>query len=212
MATSRFGVNLGLWRLSCSYQRLPAPNEYSDQRQRLLNSVLSAQRPDGSFQCRTDSMSISDDGTSQDFFPGEALMALATELSTAGADARQAMMRAFPWYRTRFRLQPTTGFVLWQIDAWTLYAEWLRTLQSRSGLSAESCGEFVFEMADWRVKLQVVKSASHPDLRGGFALSGQRPDYSSATYTEAVIRAFAMAELLGAEQARRYREAALHGV
>ena len=109
-------------------------------------------------------------------------------------------------------MHPRTAFVPWQLDAWRLHADWSIGLQRPVVPDARECGEFVFEMADWLLQLQVGRSASHPDLIGGFALPRRMPSCSSATYTEAMIRAFGVAEQLGDRpRANRYREASLLG-
>jgi AMMECR1 domain-containing protein len=175
-------------------------SRYESERPRLTAAILAFQRPDGSFRCRTDSTSVSDDGPSQDYFPGEALLSLAVEARAGSVKAEGAMAAALPWYRAWFRAQPAKAFVLWQLDAWRI-------------LATRACCEFVYEMADWLLQFQVGRSASHPDLIGGFALPGRSPGNSSATYTEAIIRAFGIAERLeDRSRAERYRRASLAGL
>jgi AMMECR1 len=186
---------------------------YQAERQLLAEAVLSWQRPDGSFRCRTDSTSLADDATGQDYFPGEVLMALAAETRAGSQDARRAMAAALPWYRARFRVQPTTAFVPWQIEAWRLYAEWAMSVAAPMVPDAGEASEFVFEMADWMLQLQIGSAASHPDLTGGYALPGWKPGASTATYTQAVIGAFSLARRRAdGDRAIRYRKASLLGL
>jgi hypothetical protein len=205
---------LGTLALTLAAVQSPSlASSYQTERPRLLEAILAYQRPDGSFECRTDSTSVSDDGTSQDFFPGEALLSLVAEARAGSVEAELAMAAAMPWYRARFRAQPTTAFILWQLDAWRLHADWTSGLERPVTPDARECSEFIFEMTDWLLQLQLRPSTSHPDLTGGFALPGRMPTCSSATYTEAIIRAFAVAEQFGDRpRANRYREASLLGL
>jgi AMMECR1 domain-containing protein len=188
-------------------------SRYQTERPRLVEAILAFQRPDGSFRCRTDSTSVSDDGTSQDYFPGEALLSLAVEVRAGSVQAERAMAAALPWYRARFRAQPTTAFILWQLDAWRTHATWLIDLERPAAPDTRACCEFIYEMADWLLQFQVGRSASHPDLIGGFARPGRSPGNSSAAYTEAIIRAFGIAERLeDRSRADRYRQASLGGL
>lgn len=195
-------------------QRRSMDERYRPERQQLTEGILSWQRPDGSFQCRTDSTSVAADGTGQDYFPGEALLALSAELRAGSKDARRAMAAALPWYRARFRAHPTTAFVPWQIEAWRQYADWAMGVEGPLTLGAAEPSEFVFEMADWILRLQIgPETGRHPDLTGGYIRSDGKPDCSTATYTEAVIGAFALAQRVGdTERAHRYRLAALLGL
>jgi AMMECR1 domain-containing protein len=188
-------------------------HRYQSERQRLADAVMSWQRPDGSFRCRTDSTSVTDDATAQNYFPGEALMALAMEVRAGSRDAQRAMAAAFPWYRARFRAQPTTAFVPWQVEAWRLYAEWAMSVEAPMVPDAKVSSEFVFEMAEWILQLQIGSAASHPDLIGGYALPDRRPGCSTATYTQAIIGACSLAQQLAdVNRASRYRTASLTGL
>jgi hypothetical protein len=124
------------------------------------------------------------------------------------------MADALPWYWTRFRIQPSTAFVLWQLDAWSLCAQLPLGIKGPLAGYAERCGEFVFEMADWLLHLQLGRSAaSHQDMMGGFARPPRMPTCSTAAYTEAIIRAFVIAEQRGdRRRTTQYREASLLGL
>lgn len=188
-------------------------SQYHAERQRLLEAVLSWQRPDGSFRCRTDSTCVADDATSQDYFPGQVLMALAVEMRAGCKSAHEAMAAALPWYRARFRAQPTTAFIPWQIEAWRLYTEWVMGAEGSVIPDARQSSEFVFEMADWLIRLQIISSLSHPDLIGGYARPDKKPGCSTATYTQAIIGAFSLAQQLSdARRMRLYRRASLLGL
>lgn len=205
---------LGTMALSlAALQSSSLADRYQADRQRLAEAVLSWQRPDGSFRCRTDSLSVADDGTGQDYFPGEALMALAVEMRAGSPEAQCAMAAALSWYRARFRSQPTTAFVPWQIEAWRLYAEWSMYGEVPAVPNALECSEFVFEMADWLLQFQVGPPGCSPGLAGGYAQPGRMPGVSTSTYTEAIIRAFSLAQQFAdGGRADRYREASLLGL
>jgi hypothetical protein len=123
------------------------------------------------------------------------------------------MAAALPWYRARFRAQPATAFVSWQVEAWSRYAQWAVGADGPVTPDARQCGDFVFDMADWLIQFQIRPAASHPDLTGGYAAQDRKPGFSTATYTEAMIRAFSLAQRFAeAERAARYRQASLSGL
>jgi hypothetical protein len=145
--------------------------------------------------------------------PGEALVALAVEVRDGTDGAMRAVRAAFPWYRAHFATRATTAFVLWQVDAWRQLAELALLTEAQRSPQAEAWAEFVFEMADWLSPLQLGPSARHEDFVGGFAAHGRLPCYNTSTYTEAIVRAFALAELCGdLARAERYRRASLSGL
>jgi len=186
---------------------------YSAEKSRLIHEILSWQRPDGSFRCRTDSVSVTDDASSQDYYPGEALLALAIEVQSGSEECHRAMIAALPWYRLRFRRNPTTAFASWQIMAWTAYASWSARMQVPTSSYSAAPTEFVYEMTDWLLQFQIRQSASEPDLIGGYSQDGRRPGISTASYTEAMICAASLARrLVDKERARRYRDASTMGL
>jgi hypothetical protein len=206
---------LGTLALTLAAMQSPSlAGRHENHRERLLNAILACQRPDGSFRCRTDSTSAADDGKSQDYYPGEALLALATEARAGSAEAEKAMSAALPWYRAWFRTRPATAFIPWQLSAWALHADWASGLNRPVTPGARECSAFIFEMADWLRQIQLTRpQAPHPELAGGFASPGRLPTCSSASYTEAMIRAFGAAEQSGnPKRAKRYRETSLLGL
>ncbi len=206
--------NLGVLALTLAAIQSPSlGSRYEAERQRIAEAILSWQRPDGSFRCRFNSICLADDGASQDYFPGEALTAVVLEMRSGGQHAQRAMAAALRWYRSRFRKQPTTAFVPWQIEAWRLFAEWAMSVASPVVPDAKASSEFVFEMADWMLRHQIGPAGVHPDLIGGFALADSKPGVSTASYTQAIIGALSLAMKLGdGDRASRYREASLAGL
>jgi AMMECR1 domain-containing protein len=170
--------------------------------------VLSQQNSDGSFRCWSDTVSVAADGRKQDYFPGEAMLALAHEARRGHAGSASALERGLPWYRAYFRRSPSSAFVPWQVDAWRLAAD------GTAGPAGQaSSAAFVLELADWMLLRQLTADEVSSDLVGGFAAAGRTPGASTATYTEAVIRAFDLAVRLGdAGRAGRYRRAARLGL
>lgn len=186
---------------------------YVRERGLLVQAVLDSQRPDGSFRCLTDSRSAEEDGGKQDYFPGEALLALAVEAGHGSIAARRALSVALPFYRERFRARPTRAFALWQVSAWSRCA--IQSLEGAgaSGPDPRICSEFVFAIADWLLQSQIGLADGHTDLIGGFASPGRLPGCASAGHTEAVIRALRLAQRVGdGARTDRYRHAARLGL
>jgi AMMECR1 domain-containing protein len=185
------------------------PHEY----QQMQTSILSMQRPDGSFVCRNNSVSLEDDGRAQDFYPGQALLALCLALPDMAEAVYPTISRAFVFYRRYFRRKPTTAFVLWQVDAWRRLAEW-QLVTDWPNVPVIEPAAFVFEMVDWLLQFQLgADSAPDDDFIGGFVPHGNIPNFASAVYTEAAIRAYGLAARLGLpEKAARYGSAARLGL
>ena len=194
-------------------QRGPLSKHYQKQRHELVTAILGLQEANGAFRCYTDSTSVAQDGMKQDFYPGESLLALCCEARAGSKECLEATERAFPWYRDHFKRRPTTAFVLWHVDTWRLLFEWCDHIGRQSPRNPAVYANFVFEMVDWLLQFQMNRAALHPDFIGGFARPGEKPGFSSATYIEAVIRAYGLAVcLLDTDRMQRYRRAALTGL
>jgi AMMECR1 domain-containing protein len=149
--------------------------------------------------------------TGQDYFPGEALSALALEQEPSiQGKCREALRRAFAPYRQRFRERPASGFILWQIEAWA--GSW-KSLVKEDPQVASQYADFVFELADWILPFQYeTQHTPYADYVGGFSRPNP-PTFSSAVFTEAIIHAYSLASALGlAVRIERYRAAALAGL
>ena len=167
----------------------------------LIHSLRSAQGSDGMFECYF-GRNI-DPGKAIDFFPGEALLALAISGEQGDEESFASCKRAFCGYRNHFRSSPSSAFVGWHVDVWS------RLTRS---LKMEEYAEFVFEQLDWILPYQLVSHIEAP-LHGGFAIDGKRPNVSSTVYTEAAIRGAALAKDLGfTERWRRYAASAQAGL
>jgi AMMECR1 domain-containing protein len=179
---------------------------YRHVRRALVTAILTLQNEDGSFRCTTGPDDESQ--RSVNFFPGEALLALTYEARRGQTECEAAIRRAFPWYRRHFRRNPSTAFVLWQVDAWRLAAcSGLR--QSNLG-ERSAWAEFVFEMADWLLNLQLDRATKPREFAGAFLAPGSAPGASTAVFTEAIVRACGVARDLGlADRYSRYRKSSL---
>jgi hypothetical protein len=178
-------------------QRGRATPTYEKWRETLRNGILGLQRDDGSFRCTNNSATAEDDGNKQDYYPGEALMALVCELRSGFESAREPIRKAFSWYRSYFRRRQRSGFVLWHAIAWYLMARWSIEAEGPNNNEAQEYASFVFELADWILPFQLVEAKHDDDLVGGFSFGGGEPNYSTASFTEAVIQAYVLAAKLG---------------
>jgi hypothetical protein len=178
--------------------------------QTLMATLRRRQNPDGSFRCFSDTTNIADDGTSQDYYPGQTLLALAHAAKRDDTAARESVKRAFRCYRDRFRQRPSTAFVVWQAATWRTLLE---ADHDHAALDEEHA-QFVLEIVDWLTSRQLDwGNAPHPDFVGGFARSHGLPNYSTATFTEATVHGLAVATLIGDEaHADRYRRAVRLGL
>src|SRR5581483_9247332 len=84
----------------------------------LVRTILGAQAADGCFRCDLQRPGAQPGSPGQNFYPGEALLALTYEAERGDAACAEAIARALPWYRRHFRRAPSPAFVLWQVDAW----------------------------------------------------------------------------------------------
>jgi orotate phosphoribosyltransferase/AMMECR1 domain-containing protein len=135
----------------------------------------------------------------QDYFPGQALLALAVaaEQSSATIDENQ-LHRSFTYYRHRFRYQRHFGQVTWLMQA---FSKWWQVTR------AAEFAEFVFEVGDWLLGYQQTKS--------GAFINDHQPDtpgYTTAVYLEGFGAAVHLAAALDDEARRqKYTEAFLQG-
>jgi len=170
--------------------------------QRLAEAILRLQQPNGRFLAYFPPSTRAD---GQDFYPGEAMLALMT-FHARHPDPRypEALRRAFAHYRDYFRRERPSAFPPWQMAA---YAQLYRLTRERD------YAEFVFEMADWMLPRQYTGvNAPYPDYVGGYA-GGRVPGIPSATYNEGVLEAYDLAcQLAERERAALYQRAALTAV
>jgi hypothetical protein len=169
--------------------------EFAEAYRGLMTTVIGSQGSNGMFQCRFGS--AENEPAEVEFYPGEALLALALAGERGDTSALAICHRAFSAYCQHFREIPRSSFVLWQVDVWSRLA----IIENDQKIA-----DFVFEMVDWLLQFQVVERP--PGIyHGGFATHGA-PGASTCTYTEAVIRGAKVARILGdRDRWFRYRKA-----
>lgn len=182
----------------------PAP--FAREASRLQQFLLQMQRPDGSFRTFL-RPAVRDD--CQNFYPGEALLALMRCHDHSGdATLLPHVTAGFHHYRDWHRQQRNPAFVPWHAMALCRY-------HAATGDSAAA--DFVFEICDWLLGMQQGSTAP-ADVQGEFfdpARPGFGPPHASATgvYLEGLIEAFALADRLGdAPRRTAYRRAILAGL
>lgn len=163
---------------------------------RLAEGILGQQQEDGSLR----TYFLSDKNTGTDYYPGEAMLALMRLYQeTKDTRYRDAVQRAFSYYRDYWRGNKNTAFVPWQTQAYFL----LYRDQPDPELAA-----FIYEMNDWLIDTHQPLESPYKDLLGGFK---KNPSNSTASYAEGINDAYALAVLRGdKEKAEKYR-ASLRG-
>ena len=136
----------------------------------------------------------------QDYFAGQALLALAAASAThVRAVDEEKLTRSFKYYRHRFRHRRNFGQVSWYTQA---FARWWRVTRD------ERFAAFAFEMVDWLLTYQ-------QETTGAFINEHQpeTPGYMTAVYLEAVAAAANLAGALGDERRKMtYVEAYARGL
>lgn len=188
---------LGVTALVCmTLNRHPNAERHEPVRQKLVHGMLWLQRPSGMF---ITAFPPAEKLTAQDYYPGEALLALALEYeSQPRAEILEAFSRAIDFYRGYFRQRRLPALISWQMQAYALMAR----LTHRDDYAG-----YVFEMADWLETRQLNKTnCRYPEYWGGIA--GRVPghaDISTAGFLEGLADAMTLARFRGdADRARRY--------
>jgi orotate phosphoribosyltransferase/AMMECR1 domain-containing protein len=135
----------------------------------------------------------------QDYFPGQALLALATA-AQAGLTAidESKLDQAFKYYRHRYRYRRNFGQVSWLMQA---FGRWWEA--TGNSLFAD----FVFEIGDWVLEYQQEKT-------GAFINDHQAdtPGYTTALYLEGIGVGLRLAALLNDDKRhRRYLDSLTRG-
>ncbi len=200
---------LGLISLTlAAVQHRNIQQDFLEIRNRLRSDVLFSQRADGSLRCTATGNSLTDDGIKQDFYPGEALLALALELNDGIENLDTPLEKAFEWYRKYFQMAPKSALVAWHCAAWRLVCDYRRTING-----AREYADFVFEMVDWILEFQLTPATNaDSEYWGSFSPLGGKPSFSTAGYIEAIVHGYDLAvrDQLR-ERASRYRDAAIRG-
>jgi len=174
----------------------PDAERYADTRDKLVRGMLWRQRPSGMFLT---GFPPSEELGAQDYFPGEALLAMASAYANAPSSSiLDAFDRAIKFYHGYFEGTPSPAFVPWQVQAFSRMA----TFTKRKDYAA-----FVFKLSDWLATHQLTPDGCPwPDLWGGIAPYSQgRAGIATASYLEGFADALRLAREVGdAERVRRY--------
>lgn len=124
------------------------------------------------------------DDPCQDFFPGQALLALARAAERGFAPVERGKLSlAFRFCRHRFRYRRHFGQVSWQMQA---FAAWSRLL------AWQEAADYVNEIGELALEHQ------HPDGSFSSPLQPEGPGYTSALFLEGLAAARALAARRGA--------------
>jgi len=130
----------------------------------------------------------------QDYFPGQALLALATACQSGITSIIESKLdKAFKYYRHLYRHRRNFGQVSWLMQA---FAKWWDTTGN------SPFADFVFEIGDWVLQYQQEKT-------GAFINDHQSdtPGYTTALYLEGIAAGVRVAALLDDdERHQRYLE------
>jgi orotate phosphoribosyltransferase/AMMECR1 domain-containing protein len=153
--------------------------------------------PSGRISTHRDSSLATD--AFQDYFPGQALLALAAAAQERSTTINENQLhRSFNYYRHRFRYLRHFGQVTWLMQAFSKW--WQVTHDARFA-------EFVFEVGDWLLGYQQRKT--------GAFINDHQPDtpgYTTAVYLEGIGAARNLAAALGDEaRQQKYTDAFLQG-
>jgi len=195
------GANpLGVTALVClAMAEHPDVEKFAATRRRLVKGMLWLQRPSGMF---ITAFPPAQEIDAQDYYPGEALLALAREYEAAPSEAIwDAFDRAIEFYRGYFRDRRAPAFIPWQAQAYGIMA---RTTKRQDYVG------YVFELTDWLSDRQLTESnCKWAELRGGIAAyQPMNVDISTASYVQAFAEALSLARMVGDEaRVARYEKA-----
>jgi hypothetical protein len=184
--------------LAVALLELDDPSFHPNALAALIRALKAAQGLDGSFDCFPGTSRPA--GPVVNFYPGEALLALAITGARGDPEALECCKRAFEPYKAHFRESPSSAFVGWHADVW-----------SRLSLTigSEEYAAFVFEQLDWLLPFQSHSGPEH----GAFLFDDRPGNVSSTVYTEAMIRGADLAYKLGHDdRSRRYSIASAAGL
>jgi hypothetical protein len=185
-----------------------AEGPHADVLEALIRGVDALWEADGSFRTFHYPAGRNDN---QNFYPGEALLFLATLWRLTGDPGlHERLMASFRHHRAWHRAQRNPAFVPWHTQA---YAK-IHRARPDSELLA-----FVLEMNDWLLPMQqTAEAAGRPDLAGRF-YDPEHPEYgpphasSTGVYLEGLAEALDLALAAGdGQRARAYAAAVAAGV
>ncbi len=162
----------------------------------LAESILQQQRNDG-FLNTDFEKEIAENDKGIDYYPGEAMLSLIRLYNETGEEKyKQAVEKAFLYYRSYWRANKNTAFIPWHTQTYKLLFE-------KTG--HRELTDFVFEMNDWLIDNYQKLSSPYLDYAGGF---GKNPGNSTASYLEGLADAYYLAKKIGdKEHILKYAEA-----
>ena len=185
----------------------PNRRRFEAEESALRRSIESLWSDDGSFRTFLRPPERNDN---QNFYPGEALLYLATLHHESGDEALQArILRSVRHYRTWHLAQRNPAFVPWHSMAYALL--W-------RDKPSPALRNWIFRMNDWLLAVQQTAPSAYPDIDGRF-YDPQRPHFgpphasSTGVYLEGLVQAFRVARESGERRrADAYRLAILRGL
>lgn len=184
--------------LSMALAEHPRREQYAEVRRKLVKGILALQASTGMF---VTAFPPATQLGGQEYFPGEALLALAADydLHPTG-EVLAAFDRAIEFYRDYFNASRSASFVPWQVRAFALMAKHTKRKDYQ---------DYVFELSDWLAGKQLTaKNQEWAELSGGVAALGAgRAGVATASYLEAFADALTLARALGdKKRIGRYEE------
>jgi len=193
--TNKLGVTA---LLTIAMAEHPDAAKFEKVRERLVNGMLWLQRPSGMFMT---SFAPSPRLDAQDYFPGEALLAMAVHYRhRPSAKILDAFDRAMNFYRQYFQNRPSPAFMPWQTQAYALMARFSKRKDYEN---------YVFEITDWLAEKQLdASNCPWPDLYGGIAsYQAGRAGVATAAYLEGFADALSLArDVKDADRQKRYEQ------
>lgn len=202
------GSSLGLTGLSLlAVAELTSTDEHLEAAARLADGIAAMQGDDGMF--RTDYVSDAVDEEAQQFYPGEALLAL-VRLSARTGETRwlPVLERAYDPYVAFWEAEGKSAFVPWQAATWA-------NLYQLTG--EPKYAAFAFRLEDALLERQDLVSygdALHDDWGGTMSRPpGAQPTFSTGTFLEPLPLLVVVARAVGDDaRADHYADRLRHGL
>ena len=180
----------------------PQAEKYADQYDRLRRTVDALWQDDGSFRTF---YRPADRNDNQNFYPGEALLMIASELETRlNDDVLAKALKSVSHYRDWHFQNRNPAFIPWHVMA---CAKLYRITGDR-GLA-----DYIFEMSDWLLSHQQWRGELDPDLWGRFYTPDKPygPPHASSTgvFMEGMVDAMILARETGETQRAEDYEASI---
>jgi hypothetical protein len=183
----------------------PDADKFAEPYDRLRRTIDELWKDDGSFRTF---YRPADRNDNQNFYPGEALLLLASELETdRREDVLEKALKSVEYYREWHMQNRNPAFIPWHVMACAK----LYRLTGRKDLA-----DYVFEMSDWLLDHQQWGGNLDPDLWGRFYTPGKPygPPHASSTgvFMEGMVDAMLVARDAGdSDRAETYETSIWRG-